>query len=48
MAVSAVLKATRMLVTLLVRLAVAYSVVLAINRDNSDVEVQAAFRQVIL
>jgi curved DNA-binding protein CbpA len=48
MACSAVLLAKRSLVALLLRLAVAYHVVISINRDAADVKVTEAFRKVVL
>ena len=48
MAGSTVLLARRALVKLLVRLAVAYHVLLSINRDDSETKVTAAFRKIVL
>ena len=48
MPTSTVLLAKRALVSLLLRLAVAYQVVLSINRDASVVVVTASFRKVVL
>ena len=48
MAGSSVLLAKRTLVTLLLRLAAAYQVVVSINRDSPDVKVTQAFRKVVL
>ena len=48
MASSAVLLAKRSLVKLLLRLAVAYQVVLSLNRDAPDAKVTESFRKVVL
>ena len=48
MPASAVLVAKRAFVKLLVRLAHAYTVVISINRDASDLKVLAAFREVVI
>jgi hypothetical protein len=48
MPASAVLLAKRAFVKLLVRLAHAYTVVISINRDASDLKVLAAFRKVVI
>ena len=45
---STVLIAKRAFVKLLLRLAVAYHVVISVNRDSPDPAVQAAFRKVVL
>ena len=48
MAASTVLVAKRALVRLLLRLAVAYHVVISVNRDSEDRLVTAAYKKVIL
>ena len=48
MAASAVFRAKRAFVTLLLQLAVAYQIVVSINRDSPDAAVLAAFRKVSL
>ena len=45
---SSVLLAKRSLVSLLLRLAVAYQVVISVNRTSPDAGVKAAFRKVVL
>ena len=48
MAASVVLRAKRLLVSLLLRLAVAYNIVINISRDSPDAAILAAFRKVTL
>ena len=48
MAVSVVLRAKRLLVTLLLRRAVAYHVAVTISRDSPDAAILAAFRKLTL
>ena len=48
MAGSTVLLAKRALVKLLLQLAVAYNVVVSVNRDADNAKVTAAFRKIVL